>query len=172
MNCAELARALENQLLHERDPQWVLEAVRHAEQCPSCSRLLELHQVEEQLTQLSAVEPSGKFLENVMSRITQPQTRPVLSAQGFSPEALKTPMIGLGALILAAAYLVPAAGESWLAVLRPSVGLFRAPLWWAYFAAHPLWAMILAGIAALLVVSGLTLPVSPRADTASPEIAH
>ncbi len=121
-------------------------------------RLLELHQVEEQLTGLCAVEPYGTFLENVMSRITQPEPHLLQSAQRFSPEALKKPMIVLGGLILAAAYVVPSAGESWLASLWPSAGLFRAAHLSAYLAAHPPWAVILAAVAALLVVFGLALP--------------
>ncbi len=158
MNCAELAATLENRLLHERDSHWLLEARRHAKQCPSCARLLELHQVEEQLTGLCAVEPYGTFHENVMSRITQPEPHLLQSAQRFSPEALKKPMIVLGGLILAAAYVVPSAGESWLASLWPSAGLFRAAHLSAYLAAHPPWAVILAAVAALLVVFGLALP--------------
>jgi hypothetical protein len=158
MNCAELAAVLENQLLHERDPHWLEEACRHAEQCPSCSRRLELHHIEEQLTGLCTFEPSGAFLENVMSRITQAEPHPVLSAQRFSFEDLKKPMIVVGGLILAAAYVLPSAGESWTANLWPSVGLFRTAQLSAYLAAHPPWAVILAGVAALLVVFGLALP--------------
>jgi hypothetical protein len=158
MNCAELAAALENKLLHERDPHWLEEARRHAEHCPSCTRRLALHRIAEQLTGVCAVEPSGAFLEHVMSRITQSQPHPFLSAPRFSPEVLKSPMIFLGALILAAAYVVPSAGESGLANRWPSVGLFRAPLLCAYLAALPPWAVVLGAVAALFLVFGLALP--------------
>jgi len=107
---------------------------------------------------LCAVEPSSAFLENVMSRITQPEPQPVLAAHPFSPEALKKPMIVLGALILAVAYVVPSAGGYWLANLWPLVGLFRTGVLSAYLAAHPPWGVILAGVAALFVVLGLALP--------------
>lgn len=166
MNCSELAVTLENQLLDERDPQWLREARRHAEQCPACSRLLELHQVEEQLTGLCEFEPSGAFVENVMSRVTQPEPHRVLASQRFSPEMLKIPMLVLGTLILAAAYLVPSGGGSWLGVLWPSVAPFRMPGLLAYLSAHPPWAVIVAGIAALVVVLGLALPESPRRNVA------
>ncbi len=160
MKCAELAATLESQLLRECDLCWLLEARRHAEPCPSCSRLLEVHRIEEQLTHSSEVEPSGAFLENVMSRVTLQKQHRALSVRRFSPDALQKPMIFVGALILAVAYLVPSAGEPWLAALWPSVGLFRTPFMFAYLAVHPPWAIILAGVAALCVVSGLALPES------------
>jgi len=161
MNCAELAAALENQLLREREPHWVEEARRHAEHCPSCSRLLELHHVEEQLAGLCAVEPSSGFLEHVMTRIKSKEPHRIESARRISPEAFQKSMIVVGALILAAAYVVPAAGQPWLANLWPSIGLMRSGVLSAYFVAHPPWAMILAGVAALLVVFGMALPERP-----------
>jgi len=162
MNCAELAHALRTRLLDERDAHWLLEARRHAEHCSSCSQLLELHQVEEQLTSLGAVEPSGSFVANVMSRVAQLERHPLEPSRRFSLEAWKTPMVVLGALFLTAAYVAPSVGEFWLAGLRPSVGPLRVPLLAAYLATHPLWAIMLGAVAALVVVLALLLPDSPE----------
>jgi hypothetical protein len=168
MNCSELAAALENQLLHERDAGWLDAAHRHAEHCPACSRLMALHRIEEQLSGLRAIEPSDAFLETVMSRIMRPETHRVLSSSRFSLEAFKLPMVVAGALILAAASVIPSAGGSWLPNLWPSVGPIRAPLLVTYLAAHPPWAILLATIAAVFVVLGLTLPDRPRFKTEFP----
>ena len=73
MNCDEIAATLEETLLYQRDPEWMREAMRHAEQCPSCARLVKLHQLELLLAELPAVSPSSRFLEGVMDRIAQPE---------------------------------------------------------------------------------------------------
>ena len=75
MNCDELAATLEKTLIHERDTSWSHHARRHAEGCPLCARLLELHHVELRLTQLPGVEASPLLLETVMSRIMQRSPR-------------------------------------------------------------------------------------------------
>jgi hypothetical protein len=168
MNCSELASGLRTRLLHERDPDWIFEARRHAEQCPSCSQFLELHQLEEQLMELPAVEPSGAFLPSVMSRIALAEPRPIASARWFSPEVLRTPMVVLGAVILAAVYVVRSASDSWLAGFRPSAGLIRSSLLSTYLAGHSFWALFLGSVAALLVVSGLLL-ADPQARTNIPQ---
>jgi hypothetical protein len=161
MNCDELAATLEKTLIHERDPRWFHEARRHAEGCPSCARLLELHQVEERLTELSAVEPSSLFLETVMSRISQRGPVAVRSSRGFSYELFQHAAISVGALLLSAAYMFPAAGKSWLSNLWSAPGLFRTVGISAYLSQHPLWAIHLAGIAALIIVLGLAVPERP-----------
>jgi hypothetical protein len=154
MNCDELTAALEKTLIRERDSRWLDEARRHAEGCPSCARLLELHQLEEDLADLPAIEPSGLLLEAVMSRIAQRESAAVPS-RGFSHEWLRYAIITAGALLLATAYLFPAAGESWLSNLRPATELVRTSGISAYLSQHPLWAIHLAGFAALLIVLGI-----------------
>jgi len=155
MNCVELGDALEGTLLRERDPQWLREARRHAEQCPACARLLQLHQLEERLTNLDAVEPSRLFLDTVMNRITAVEADAVVPSQGFSSGMFKYSTMFVGGLLMAVAYVVPSAGQSWLANLRPSVGLFHTVRISDYLAQHPPWAVLLAGVAALIIVLGL-----------------
>jgi len=161
MNCDELDTTLENTLIHERDPHWLEEARRHAEGCPACARLLELHQVEERLTELPSVEPSSLLLETVMSRITQRGPAIVPSSQGFSYDLFKYSAIHVGGLLLAAAYMFPAGGQFWLSNLWSAPGLFRTIGISAYLSQHPLWAIVLAGLAALLIVVGLAVPERP-----------
>jgi len=122
-----------------------------------------LHRIEQQLAGLSEVEPSEAFLESVMNRIAQREPHPVMSSPRYSPEVFRMFLIVLGSLILAAASVVPSSGGSWVGGLWPSIGLFRTPLLLAYLAAHPFWAVLLAGVAALLVVTGLALPEGPHA---------
>ena len=101
MNCAEIASTLQETLLHQRDSRWVREARRHAERCPGCARLLELHKVEESLAGLLGIEPASDLVESVMSRVMQPQ--PVV----FSPlrqllvGTFKNAAMFVGALVLA-----------------------------------------------------------------------
>jgi hypothetical protein len=161
MNCDELAATLETTLLHQRDPRWFREARGHAERCPACARLLELHRIEERLAELPAVEPGGDFLETVMNRVTQREPRAVRSARGAWYEALKHAILFVGALTLAVAYVVPPAGESWLSNLWPAVGLVRRLGISVYLTQHPPAAIVLAGLAALLIVLGLALPERP-----------
>jgi hypothetical protein len=158
MNCLELAATLEGTLLRERDALWFQEARRHAEQCPSCARILELHQVEELLAGLSAVEPGRDILQAVMSRITQREPASVVPAPGLRRELLKYAMVLMGAWMMAAASIAPAAGGSWLSSLWPPIGVVRAPGILAYLNQHPPWAVLLAGIAALLIILGLAVP--------------
>jgi hypothetical protein len=164
MNCDELAATLGRTLIRDRDPRWFHEARRHAEGCPSCARLLELHRVEEHLTELSVVEPSHQLLETVMSRVTQRRPAAVPSSRGFSYESLRYAAIYIGALILAAAYLFPADGQSWLSNLWLAPGFFRTLGFSAYLSQHPLWAIYLAGLAALLIVLGLAIPEGPAPE--------
>ena len=70
-------------------------------------------------------------------------------------------MIFVGALMMAAAYVVPAAGESWLTNLWPSARPLHLVGLSAYLLQHPPWAMVLAGFAALLILMGLALPDPP-----------
>jgi hypothetical protein len=161
MNCDELAATLEKTLIHERNSRWLDEARRHAEGCPACARLLELQQLEDDLTELPAVEPSELFLEAVMSRIAQRKPAAVPSSRGLSYELFRYAAIAVGALLLAGAYLVPAAGGSWLSNLRPSTGLIRSFGISAYLSQHPLWAIQLAGFAALMIIVGLAMPEGP-----------
>jgi hypothetical protein len=161
MKCDAVAAMLDKTLLRERDPRWFDEAARHAAGCPSCSRLLEQHWTEERLADLPAVEPSSRLLETVMSRITQREPVSVLSSQGFSYELFKYAAIYVGALLLAAAYMFPPAGKSWLSNLWSAPGLSRTFGISTYFSQHPLWAIYLAGIAALLIVLGLAVPECP-----------
>jgi hypothetical protein len=161
MTCEAVAAMLEKSLIHERDPHWAHEAARHAGGCPACSRLLELHQIEERLTELSAVEPSSRLLENVMSRISQGEPVSAVSSQGFSSDLIKYSAMFVGGQLLTAAYLFPSAGQSWLSNLWSAPGLFRAVGISAYLCQHPLWAMHLAGLAAVMIVLGLALPDRP-----------
>jgi hypothetical protein len=161
MKCESVAAMLARNLIHERDASWIDEATRHAAGCPSCSRLLELHQTEERLTELSAVEPSSQLLETVMSRIAQREPVAARPPREPSYELFKYAAMYVGAQLLAAAYLFPFAGRSWLSNLWPAPGLFRPIGVSAYFSQHPFWAMHLAGIAALMIVIGLVLPDRP-----------
>ena len=101
MNCAEIASTLQETLLHQRDSRWVREARRHAERCPGCARLLELHRVEESLARLLGIEPASDLVESVMNRVMQPL--PVV----FSPPrqllvgTFKNAAMFVGALVLA-----------------------------------------------------------------------
>jgi len=162
MNCAEVAATLEETLLYQRDPEWIREALRHAEQCPSCARLVKLHQLELLLAKLPAVYPSSHFLEGVMDRIAQPE----LLAAGSRPESslvrMRYAAIFAGAVVMTAAYLVPAAGSSWFGNLLPSVELVRSLGVTTYLARHPPAAVLLAGVASFLIVLGLSLPEHPR----------
>ena len=158
MTCDAVAAMLEKTLIHERDPQWAREAARHAADCPSCSRLLEMHLLEERLTELSAVEPSSLLLENVMSRILQREPLSAISSRGFSYDLIKYSAMFVGGQLLAVAYTFPSAGQSWFSNLWSLPGLFRTVGISAYLSQHPLWAMHLAGLAALMIVLGLALP--------------
>jgi hypothetical protein len=110
---------------------------------------------------LSAVEPSAAFLENVMGRIARPEPVVVGPSRGSSWGTLKDLTIFVGALILAVAYLFPAAGRPWLSNLPLSVGVVRSLEISAYLTVHPPWAVLLAGFAALLILLGLAVP-GPR----------
>jgi len=155
MNCAELGDALHGTLLRQRDPEWLREARRHVEQCPACARVFHLHWVEERLTDLSAVEPSGVFLETVMNRIKDAEADAVLPSQGFSSGMFKHSTMLVGGLLMAVAYILPSPGQSWLSNLWPSLGLVRNVRLSDYLAQHPPWAVLLAAVAALLIVLGL-----------------
>ena len=163
MNCAEIASTLQETLLHQRDAQWVREARRHAERCSECARLLESHEVEERLARLLAIEPSNDLLESVMNRVTQPQLQPValLPAGQLLVGMFRYLTMVVGALILASAYLVPAAGQSWLSNLWPSARSLHQLTLSAYLLQHPPWAIVLAGLAVLLILMGLALPEPP-----------
>ncbi len=169
MNCDELTAALEKTLIHERDAHW-LQAVReHAEACPSCARLLELHRLEEDLTALPAIEPSGVLLETVMSRIAQRKRSAVPSSRHRLLDLLRFAAILVGALLLAAAYLIPGAGEPWLSGLRLEPGPLRNFGLAAYLDQHPPWAIYLAGLAALLIVLGLAVHEDPVREFVRPQ---
>ena len=161
MNCAKIASTLQETLLHQRDPQWMRDAHRHAEQCSGCARLLEVHKVEESLAGLSLIEPSNDLLEAVMNRMTQPQPVAFLPARQLLVGMLKYSTMFVGALILASAYLVPGAGQSWLSNLWPSARSLHLVGLSAYLLQHPPWAIALAGFAALLILMGLALPDPP-----------
>jgi hypothetical protein len=161
MKCDAIADTLKKTLIHERDPRWFHEAARHAAGCPSCARLLGLHQTEERLTKLPAVEPSRQLLETVMSRITQREPLATRSSQRPSYELFKYATIYVGAQLLAVAYMFPSTGSSWLSNLWATPGLFRTVGISAYLGQHPLWATHLAGLAALMIVMGLAVPERP-----------
>lgn len=157
MNCQEIHARLESTLLRDRDWQWLREAMRHAEQCPSCrARLAETHLLEQRLAALPAVEPSAAFLEAVMSRIAQPTPSAVRASRGSRWGLLQPAVVCLGALGLAVAYLFPAAGQSWLSNLWSSPRLTSGTGLVGYLSQHPPWAILLAGLATLLLVAGLT----------------
>jgi hypothetical protein len=158
MKCDAIAAMLTNTLIHERDPRSFQEAARHAAGCPACSRLLELHQTEERLTKLPAVEPSILLLETVMSRITQRGPVATRSSRRPSYELFKYAAMYVGAQLLAVAYLFPSTGNSRLSNLWAAPGLFRTVGISAYLGQHPLWAMHLAGFAAMMIVIGLAVP--------------
>jgi hypothetical protein len=178
MNCAEIATILDKTLLRQRDPQWLQDALRHAKQCPACAKLMELHRVEERLVQLSGIEPSADFSWTIMERVALPQDVAVVPVPWFSGETLRHSTVLVGALMLVVAYISPGADES-LSKLCPSVGpkvavgsdawsvsvtdlvvKVPAPIVGvpAYFTRHPLWAILLAGFASLLIVLGLCTP--------------
>jgi hypothetical protein len=185
MNCADLATILETTLCRERDPQWVQDALRHAEQCPACARLMELHRLEERLGGLSGIEPSPNFSRTIMDQIAQPQPAAVVPLQSFRRETLRHSAVLVGALMLVVAYVSPGA-ESWLPRLWPAVGpkvavesnswsvsvtslVFKGPAPFLgmsdYFIRNPLWAMLLACFASLLIVLGLCVPSGFRRPT-------
>jgi hypothetical protein len=161
MNCDELATALRNTLIHERDASWYLKARRHADGCPSCEQLLELHAVEERLTELPAVEPSRLLLESVMNRIVQPRPVAAQPSQALANDSFRYAAMFVGALVLAAAYVLPAPGASWLSNALTSPGLVRAIGFSAYFSQHPLWAIHLAALAALMILFAMAIPERP-----------
>jgi hypothetical protein len=168
MNCDELTATLEMTLLRERDPRWLDEARRHAEDCPSCARLLERHRLEEDLASLPAVEPSGRLMKNVMSRVARRRPAAAPTSRGSAREWSRYAVVAAGALLLAAAYLVPAAGESWLSNLQP--GPIRTIGMPAYLGQHPPWAIHLAGLAALLIAAGLAIAEGPGHARARPKL--
>jgi hypothetical protein len=161
MNCDELATALRNTLIHERDSSWFLEARRHADGCRSCEQILELHAVEERLTELPAVEPSPLFLESVMSRIAQPAPFRSQPSHGLANEWFGYAAFYVGALVLAAAYILPAPSASWLSNAWSSPGLVRIIGFSIYFSQHPLWAIHLAALAALMILFAMAIPERP-----------
>jgi hypothetical protein len=166
MNCTEIAARLETTLIHERDLEWIRGALRHAEQCPSCAHLVKLHELELLLTELPAVSPSSCFVEGVMDRIGQPGPL-VVDPHGESARTIpRFVILFLGAVLLAAAYLVPAPGSSWLGDLNPLTGLIRPLGIIAYLANHPPGAVLLASVASLLILLGLSLPEKPIRETA------
>ena len=136
------------------------------------ARLLELHQVEERLAELLAIEPSVDLLESVMNRVTQPQPVALLPARQLLIGMFKYPTMFVGALILASAYLVPGAGQSWLSNLWPSAPSFHLVGLSAYFLQHPPWAMVLAGFAAMLILMGLALPDPLVRERRERAVAH
>jgi hypothetical protein len=85
----------------------------------------------------------------------------LLPARQLLVGTLKYPTTFVGALILASAYLVPGAGQSWLSNLWPSARSLQLLRLSAYLLQHPPWAMLLAGFAALLILMGLALPDPP-----------
>jgi hypothetical protein len=161
MNCEELAAALEKTLIHERDASWLLEARRHADGCPSCAQLLELHDVEASLTELPGIEPSPLLLETVMNRIAQPALVTAQASQGLANDSIRYAATFVGALVLAAAYLLPAPGASWLSNALSSPGLVRTVGFSVYFSQHPLWAIHLAALAALVILLAMAIPERP-----------
>jgi hypothetical protein len=171
MNCTELCGELELRLLSERDPRWLSDARRHAEQCPTCARLLALHDVEEQLAALREFEPASGFVDRVMSRVTQLQAQTIRRKTESSwAEPVKTALLVLGGLVLGVAYIVPTAGQDLVGKLWPSFTFVRWPLLATYLTAHPPWAVMLAAIAALVVVYGLVIPA--RRQPRPPRIAN
>lgn len=149
---------LEETLLRQRDSRWFRQACRHAEQCPACTRRLELHRLEEHLTELPTVEPSEFFVQAVMNRLTQVETVTAVAFRRFSSGTFTYPATFVGALMLAVAYVLPAAGESWLSSIWFSGGAIRGVEMSAYLAHHPPLAILLAGVASLLIVLGLIMP--------------
>ena len=115
----EIAATMQATLLHQRDPRWV----RNSSSCGAMfwiRALLELHKVEERLAGLFAIEPASDLVESVMNRVMQPQPVELSPARQLLVGMFKYSTMFVGALILASAYLVPGAGQSWLSNLWPS----------------------------------------------------
>jgi len=93
-----------------------------------------------------------------MNRVTQTQPVALLPARQLLVGTLKYPTMFVGALILASAYLVPAAGQSWLSNLWPSAQSLQLLRLSTYLVQHPPWAMVLAGFAALLILRPCRAP--------------
>jgi hypothetical protein len=161
MNCQELAAVLEQTLIRDCDPGWIKAASEHAARCPSCARSLELYRAEEHLCSLPAVEPSSRLLDTVMSRIALEAPRVVHPWQSGVLSAIKYPALAIGAVVLSFAYLVPAVGADLLSNLRSSPGLLSGLQMSNYVLRHPPWAMLLIGLAAILLLVGLELPGQP-----------
>jgi hypothetical protein len=158
MNCEEIAAAVEKTLIRERDPEWMPTALEHAEHCPACARLLEVHRLEEQLCALPAFEPSGLLLGSVMSRIAGYAEQPAPSWRASALAAIKYPMVAAGALVLTLATLAPPLGTSWFGNLRSPADVFAGLRMSSYILEHPPSAILLAGLAAILLLVGLELP--------------
>jgi hypothetical protein len=158
MTCAEIAAVIEATLIRQRDPRWMREAQRHATQCPSCARLMKLHRAEELLTGLPAVAPSGGLLDTVMKRIAEPASFPRDSRRGSSLAIVRSALMLVGAVILAAANLVPTAGSNWVGNVMPTLELVRSPGMFAYLADHPPGAVLVAGFATVLILLALSIP--------------
>jgi hypothetical protein len=120
--------------------------------------LLEVQRVEESLAGLPAVEPSAGFSDRVMRTIALLQQHPVPRSVQQGTSAIRSVMVLAGALILGLAYILPAAGNSWLSNLLPAAVPLRSVGLSAYLAQHPPWAVFLAGLAAVLIALGLSEP--------------
>ena len=161
MNCDELTDALGKTLIHERDAAWFLEARRHADRCPSCTQLLELHEVEASLAGLPGIEASPLLLESVMNRIAQPSPVTAQPSEGLATDFFRYATIYFGAVLLAAAYILPAPGAFWFSHSLPSPEFVRTFGFSMYFSQHPLWAIHLAAVAALMILCAMAIPERP-----------
>ena len=164
MNCHDIATTLEATLLRQRSPEWLRDAYRHADQCPSCARLMALHRLETQMTEVPAIGPSKDFVQSVMSRISRREPVGRRSPPPRNAGVVEYFAICLGVLALAAVYCLAADRESWLSNLLPvkpwlrglfpSAELARTVGRWIYFAYHP-WVLLLGVAATLLLALGL-----------------
>jgi hypothetical protein len=158
MNCAELASHLKATLLHERNLRWVREAHDHAKQCQSCAQLLDLHLIEQQLVELSPIEPDRHSLENVMVRISKLEPVAKASTTRMGSDVSTCLLLLVGAVSLVAAYIGQIDDTRWWSELLPNVEFVRAVQISTFFNQESLLSMFLYSVGAFLLVIGFSLP--------------
>jgi len=101
MTCDEFNSLLQNYLRLTNDPSALAEARRHAVGCSQCAlKLDQTLRVEQELLQLSPIEPDGELLRCVMSRIEAASAKKHAVREGMGLA------VGVaGFVLLAAAFL-------------------------------------------------------------------